>query len=1135
MIVKKIVSLVIIMFVSLSVLIPLGVHSQDSESVYEVKNNLGEVVLTLKMKDGQITIVVRNKAAAPNVKIRWESIGLSITRAPITSKTTYKGYTGTGPVRDAASSGITEIYFDQAASKTTYRQGDDIIATITFSEEQIKNALKDDFSDLKKGTTIYLHGIFRSFNYELRNGQEIKTTRKGNLKNWIDIMSAESWTAGTLSGFNKYFNMQIKFMPKVQGNSIYYVTQDGTFIAPKGKLKSKYIDEYVPWSNEPTSINYYDSNYKLVGFYTTKKLDPTKKWIEEGFLSKGKNINQIKSGQTKVLLGGMEVYLVYQKETNNSEPDNPNEEPKKDNSILNMEGPSSNGLISADKRNNEYFDVSEGIPATESLYANVNTSSYLLGYHFEKKVGTITYPVKVRKEYLLSWTVENDRGEEQVIEKQLVESVVNVKRTYGYWQINNFDLYGLDEAIVYNYALPGERCVFDTNGNKLKIPTVNLKHSSLLNDHIIVPGEISNGITLKTQAIYGYNTKPAIPKEDFAKIANNKIPDLKVKNDSLIINGKPVISDTIKKIEGPEIDLAYLATIKDKGYSLSEESSLLKEGLVVGGTKENGIYHSSGTSKYKRIASIKSKYNENVDYSIPNINSVVVHTPVICNVIVSDDNDQYVQLEKNSSALNLVLDKEKETNDFYLQISNYGFHSNKKGYKERDYNNSLRDEDVSYIAKINGQLRNEVKFPFDIYHYNKAGERVLVNKNTWLTLGEDNHEFSLPIWVSEGRYTASCRSVAVNADMANLDQIGEPYANTKIFNYVASNNVDIEVSGRIYGLTIYDVTDYPIWQDVFRIHNSLELKINEPDVYLDGSKGIDFNKNYRYDYTTGTKDQYGRDTDRKQKYTFPLVDGSHPGHLNQGILKTGYGVRFRLTTVGNMYSEASSILIKPRFYYVDSSGNNREEVNLYYEETIANENRKLVKVGDSLDRINIKFQEAGSPYVGIPRNELKNTSKLLEKDYEEILGKREGLFNFGHIRIPSSFRTFTDLESKYIQNWYGYYYLPSILYATPMNTDVYDYSRKYGVSFHEDFWLDDGYIIVNFDILTVDDSGQVRLGYYNKNNILSNDYNSMWELEGFKSKKISSDGTVFNFEEGDFLLYDINSSMQDDYSSNGLY
>ena len=156
----------------------------------------------------------------------------------------------------------------------------------------------------------------------------------------------------------------------------------------------------------------------------------------------------------------------------------------------------------------------------------------------------------------------------------------------------------------------------------------------------------------------------------------------------------------------------------------------------------------------------------------------------------------------------------------------------------------------------------------------------------------------------------------------------------------------------------------------------------------------------------------------------------------------------------------------------------------------------------------------------------------MQKNYEDIIGRREGLFNFGHIQISSAFRTFPKVESKHIQNWYGYYYLPSKLYVAPKDYDVYDCARKQGVNFQEDFWLDDGYLIINMDIATIGNDGKERLRYTNGEDSIID--NNMWKMEGFNGKKTSNNGVEFDFKEGDFLVYRINSSVLEDYTFDGL-
>jgi len=1112
---------------------PLSVYGKESESVYELQNSSGKVTLRIKMKDGEISITARSKAAASSDIIRWESIGYSISRNPINKKITVKDYEGPGPLKEVEGQGVASIYFEDG-EKTWYEEGDEIVTTITFNEDKIKTALKDDFSDLKKGTTIYLHGIFQSYKYESINNERIKNVRKTGLKNWQDIINAENWTDGTLSGFSKYFNMPIQFMPSPQKNSIHYIDQDGNYIAQRANLSSGYVDDYVTWSNQPTSINYYESSYKLLGYYVVRKADKTRTPVEEGYISKGKNISQIRSGRTRILSGGMDIYLVYNKENTNG-PDIPNKQevPKKANFYSEIDLPSIKGQIKADPNDLEYFDVMEGIPTTESLYAKVEAAPYGLGYRFDKKVGSKTYPVKVKKDYVLSWYEEDGQGEKIVTILHRVEQIVNITRSYGYWEISNIDLYSFSQASIGNYALPNEVITLEATDKDLKFPNVTFSHSSLEKDHIFVPDEITNGITLKTQTIYGDTSKPAIPKENFTIAADRLIPAIRVKNDSLIIDGQIIMDSRILEIEGPQVDINKINTIRDQGKSPNKGSTLIKDKLVIMPTKENGIFESSGVGEYKRIISHSSNHKEKIEVAIENINSVTIHTPVVCNPVYVSDNNKFVQLKDLSPSLNLILDTSKETNDFILSISNSGFHTDKKGYGSRDYTYSLRDKNISYMAEDKGNIRNEIKFPFDIYHYDSKGDKTLISKDTWIVLSTDSHEFSLPIWVEEGSYIASCRSIAVNANLSKIDETCEDGANTKLTNYVARASFDIEVSGRIYGLTIYDISDYPVWQDVFRVSKSLFLKDNFPDKYMEGTSLEGFKKIYRYNYTVGTRDQYGNQTSRLNKYTFPLVNGSHPSHSNQGILKTGYGVRFRLTTIGDMFSESSKVVMSPRFYYVDKNGKNRREVDLYYQEEIDGKNRHLVKVYSPLDEINMKFQEVGNPYMGIPRDELENTASIEGMAYENKIGIREGLFTFGNIQISSTFRTFPYKDLKNVQNWYGYYYLPSVLHIAPKGFDVYKILREQGINFSEDFWLDEGYIIVNMDIRTFDGYGNERLSYSNRQGTGKTE-NSMWQLEGFTREKITLDGLEFEFEEGDFIIYKINSSVLNDYIFDGL-
>ena len=103
------------------------------------------------------------------------------------------------------------------------------------------------------------------------------------------------------------------------------------------------------------------------------------------------------------------------------------------------------------------------------------------------------------------------------------------------------------------------------------------------------------------------------------------------------------------------------------------------------------------------------------------------------------------------------------------------------------------------------------------------------------------------------------------------------------------------------------------------------------------------------------------------------------------------------------------------------------------------------------------------------------------------------LFTFNRILIQENLRTYIGRNytptgtvpagvdpgkvTKSMQKWYGEYYLPSDIHAVPKNYPVIEYARQnYGIDYKENFWLRNGYIIVNFKIETIK-NGSKHLSY----------------------------------------------------------
>jgi len=248
-----------------------------------------------------------------------------------------------------------------------------------------------------------------------------------------------------------------------------------------------------------------------------------------------------------------------------------------------------------------------------------------------------------------------------------------------------------------------------------------------------------------------------------------------------------------------------------------------------------------------------------------------------------------------------------------------------------------------------------------------------------------------------------------------------------------------------------------------------------------------------------------------------------------------------------MKTDKDYIRIKPTFYHVSSNGKDRKEVDIYYSETFNKKKHHFVKLGSELDLQNKKSIQTGSANLSIPREELFQTSVLRNISLKELMAQNRKVYTFTNIMIPESLRTYVGFEknipstvnkddiAKSKQNWYGEYYLPSEIHVVPKGFNINQYLTDFGggITYREPFWINGGYIVVNFEIESIKD-GNRHLSYINEKNALNGHLN-MWEREGFQYQKADYQGNVFNFENGDIVLYYVNKSVSDDWESKGTH
>lgn len=677
-------------------------------------------------------------------------------------------------------------------------------------------------------------------------------------------------------------------------------------------------------------------------------------------------------------------------------------------------------------------------------------------------------------EYLTQYTFRQHHGVKYYKQKVSATStqMVDVPRSYSYWKIVDLNVYALSSVVVENRSLPSGKITLTPAAAYYKAPYVSY---NIYDSNIMEPAS-----------------------------GGTSVGEIKVRNDALYFNGTLLMSG--EWLEGntkaPEL-LPPAPAI--------HENTLYQAGLLIDANAANGDCDTNGLIRYTRISHYGDDAEGNmVEVDVENVNEVILHTPTICDAKIYDGKNFNQMLEPDRSVPSLVLDT-----NFKLQLPTTGTHDlNLKGYQTREY--------AKFIAK------REVKFPFDVFlngTYNKAG--------TWISIHADETQFYLPVWVEEGIHTMEFRSRAINSDANQGLSMTEELANLSNDNYTATDTMDIQVSGRLFGFNVYDISDYPIWRSAFRQPGSMEFT--------------------NFNYTTGTKDRNGKTaldafgSLRNAKYTLPIVNGSHPTYLSEGSVRTGYYNRFSVQTMGEFDGKEDYIQIKPKFYFVGSNGSTREErqeVDLYYTEWFQSDNQKhiLVKVGSEQDKKNTHRIDRDNPYLGVrggtaPIRESRTTWTFGDIKLTGSLMLQSGTQGTFQPQVRTTDSSMLEKQKKSVQTWFGEYYLPANLYVCPKGFDVDQYALDHnGLDFSEDFWLKKGYIVVNFSIEAVKD-GKPYLSYINKENRLNGGYCNMWEMEGGVLSKTDSDHYTFEFMYGDYLMYyaDPNKSVTNDYKSGGIY
>ncbi|MEG2513210.1 MAG: DUF5704 domain-containing protein [Acetivibrio sp.] len=719
-----------------------------------------------------------------------------------------------------------------------------------------------------------------------------------------------------------------------------------------------------------------------------------------------------------------------------------------------------------DSGENDY--TQEMIPPYTFCVIQSNTRGNEI-YNSEEAIPSSEYQyVNIKtSEYLTQYTFRQYHGVKYYKQKQSKDKIIDVPRLFSYWKIIDLNVYALSSATVENGSLPSGSITLEPG------------------DHYCIP-----------QISYQVYRKNLVEPVSGGKV----VEEIEVRNDALYFNGICIMNGEWRETGTKSPDQIPAA-------SPITDNTLYRTGLLIDENKRNGIRDSNALVRYVRICHHGNEAEGNaIEFDVENINSTLIHTPTICDAKIEDTKKFNQRMTPDKSVAGLVLDTY-----FNVYLPTEGSHDgNLKGYQTRDYK--------KFIAQ------REVRFPFDSYGngtYRKAG--------TWISLVQEATRFYLPVWVKEGSYTVEFRSRSINCHGKGELWKTEELANLDYENYVAVDTIDVQVSGRLFGFNLYDISDYPIWRTVFRKADSLNFT--------------------NFNYTTGIKDRNGNGAfdyagaPRDGKFTLPLVNGSHPHYGHLGTIKTGYYNRFSVRTMGEFDGKEDAIHIHPRFFYVEPNGKHRREVDLYYTEWFESDRKKhaLVKIGSKEDKKNTHSIDRDDPYLGVRGGtavikESRTTWNFGNINLNGSLMLQSGTNHFNP-QVTAADSNLIERQKKSVQTWFGEYYLPTKLYVCPKGFDLDRYGVNHGgLNFTESFWLKKGYIILNFEIEAIKD-GEPYLSYINQENALNGGYCNMWQMEGGIRKKRDFKGNTFDFQYGDYVMYyaDPNKSVAKDYRSGGIY
>ena len=801
--------------------------------------------------------------------------------------------------------------------------------------------------------------------------------------------------------------------------------------------------------------------------------------------------------------------------------------------------------------------VAEGaIPSTENVAIRAKMGAWMLSSVLERRSGVDYVRVYVTVPYQTQY---EDEETEELIISDILHATYSfmIPKAWSYWVVADGGIYFPEKVVVENEALgePIEIPVKWTSDGAMAKPTYQLKAYGEKDSHLSFGAYDSDGVpclSLTAPGVqYIISDKPGeLPNiVDHLKIIGSNTAwadntQFTVKSDGFSVAGETLLSDkTFDDGNGAIPDSVAIEKVKSK-ITLTAYSQAYVSGISIVESALNACYDTVAETVYKADSSNEGEITE-IREEVTEVNEVNVHTPVVCDGIITTDDDKYgdrSDVGQNDEETAIVV-LESYFTPFTVSIENQGSHRMVIGYGQKDFSYALSGK-TNLATEASGTLLNQVRFPFDVYFdkntdsFDVSAENVdtvndmFIPANTWVSIGDSNALFYIPVTQKTGEYVIEFRTVAVNcpkdAEGRYITGVTEFMANKDIAKYIATDSLNLSIKSGIMDLVLTGTNDKTAAQK-----------------YMSGADILTMSKGYYYNYV--------------------------------------------IKTAGDEMTDADAeIKITPSYDYITSDGKYRTGATIYYNEVVNGNRRRYVEIGSSLDEQNMHSYSNRNAVLNIPSSLLELTEKIERET--GFAGKLTEMFTFSDIRFgrylrmypglkkelfpvgycTSCFRAYLQGEElscghesalektlslegieKAVQDWYGMFYLPAESFVVTDDTkegycftckkkryvregktlcpehgieltelrdfDFAVYASNATISGNEEFFVKEGYLAISYDVAM---SNGATFG---------KPYKEWEELELAKRWMKSS----FVYKVGDIVLYRLDRTIFDDYEIGG--